>query len=87
MGRATMRADHLGAGLRRLEQSLFGALPEFRAERARVGRCRVEVSNCLLQPGNNLVNRSHGLFRQVAPSRISTPPSQNQPILTLISLS
>jgi hypothetical protein len=33
MGRATMRADHLGADLRRLEESLRGALPEFRAER------------------------------------------------------
>jgi hypothetical protein len=54
MGRATMRADHLDADLRLLEESLLGALPEFRAERARVGRSRVEVSNRLLQPGNNL---------------------------------
>jgi hypothetical protein len=32
MGRATMRADHLGADLRRLKELLLGALPQFRAE-------------------------------------------------------
>jgi hypothetical protein len=65
MWRAAMRADHLGADLRRLEESLLGALPEFRAERARVGRSRIEMSNRLLQLGNNLGNRPNGLFGQV----------------------
>ena len=57
MGRATMRADHLGADPRRLEESLLGALSEFRAERARVRRFRVKMRNRLLQPGNNIGNR------------------------------
>src|SRR5580698_4901025 len=63
MGRATMRADHLGADHRWLEESLLGALPEFRA---RVRRSRVDMPNRLLQPGNNIGTRPNGLFREVA---------------------
>jgi hypothetical protein len=73
MRRATMRTDHLGADLRRLKESLPGALPEFRAERARVGRFRVEVSNRLLQPGSNLGNRANGPFRQLAVHIVPKP--------------
>ena len=66
MGRAAVGTDYLCADLRRLEESLLGALPEFQAERARIRRFRVEMRNRLLQPGNNLGNRPNGLFRQVA---------------------
>jgi hypothetical protein len=41
------------------------ALPKFRAERARVRRSRVEMFNRLLQPRNNLGNRTNRLFRQI----------------------
>jgi hypothetical protein len=61
-----MRTDRLGGDLRWLEESQLGALFEFRAERARAGRSRIEMSNRLPQSGNNLGNRPNGLFRQVA---------------------
>ena len=73
MRRATVRTDHLGADLRRLEQLLIGALPKFRAERARVGRSRVEMGNRLRQPGSNLGNHPNGLFRQVAVHVVPKP--------------
>ena len=73
MGSATMRANHLGADLRPLEESLLGALPQFRAELARVGRFRVEMRIRVLQPGNNLGNRPNGLFRQVAVHVVPKP--------------
>jgi hypothetical protein len=73
MRRAPVRADHLGAYLRRLEESPCGALSEFRAQRKSVGRLRVEMSNRLLQPGNNLGNHPNGLFRQVAVHVVPKP--------------
>ena len=68
-----MRADYLSADLRRLVESLLGALPDFRAERARLGRSRIEMRNSLLQPGDNLGNRLDALLRQVAVHVVPKP--------------